>query len=306
MSGNVTGDAYFIYIDGEPSSEGGTSLSSPLMVGQWARVQAAASSAVQKRGGLGFADETIYRQAASADSCTSSDTTPCTSGSYARDFFDVTQSEYGAGNGAYQPGPGWDYTSGWGALNVANFTQDVDGTTNATDGYTGTEKPAAVVSTASSTSPTGNATDPVDVSLGNEPSLDLTGATLQASASNGVTATLSGPGIGALPPADATNGSSFFVTWLDGATVYYARANESPDRELDVHLRQHGHLRPVLDVRLQRHGLERGHRERQLGHRDDHDSHPGVGGRLADGGDAADRSSGVRSARRGHAGRGTR
>ena len=89
MSGNVTGDAYFIYIDGEPSSEGGTSLSSPLMVGQWARVQAAASSAVQKRGGLGFADETIYRQAASADSCTSSDTTPCTSGSYARDFFDV-------------------------------------------------------------------------------------------------------------------------------------------------------------------------------------------------------------------------
>lgn len=160
--------------------------------------------------------------------CLSTHTTPCTSGSYARDFFDVTQSEYGAGNGAYQPGPGWDYTSGWGALNVANFTQDVDGTTNATDGYTGTEKPAAVVSTASSTSPTGNATDPVDVSLGDEPSLDLTGATLQASASNGVTATLSGPGIGALPPADATNGSSFFVTWLDGATVYYARANESP------------------------------------------------------------------------------
>ena len=91
---------------------------------------------------------------------------PCTPGSYARDFFDVTQSEYGAGNGAYQPGPGWDYASGWGALNVANFTQDVDGTTNATVGYTGAEKSAAV-STASSTSPVGNATDPVDVSLGN-------------------------------------------------------------------------------------------------------------------------------------------
>jgi pseudomonalisin len=228
MSGNVTGDAYFIYIDGEPSSEGGTSLSSPLMVGQWARVQAAASSAVQKRGGLGFADETIYRQAASADACTSSNTAPCTGGSYGRDFFDVTQSELGAGNGAYQPGPGWDYASGWGALNVANFTQDVDGATNAADGYSGAERPAAVVSTASSTSPQGSATDPVDVSLGNEPSLDLTGATLAASASNGITATLSGPGIGALPPPDATNGSSFFVTWLDGATVYYARANESP------------------------------------------------------------------------------
>jgi len=228
LSGNVTGDAYFIYIDGEPSSEGGTSLSSPLMMGQWARVQAAASNAVQKHGGLGFADETIYRQAASADSCSSSDTAACSSGSYARDFFDVTQSEYGAGNGAYQPGPGWDYASGWGALNVANFTQDVDGSTNATNGYAGTEKTAVTVSTASSTSPTGNATDPVDVSLGNRDSLDLTGATLTASASKGITATLSGPGIGALPPPDATNGSSFFVAWLDGATVYYARANESP------------------------------------------------------------------------------
>ncbi|HTW13034.1 MAG TPA: hypothetical protein VME01_09835, partial [Solirubrobacteraceae bacterium] len=39
--------------------------------------------------------------------------------------------------------------------------------------------------------------------------------------------TLSGPGIGALPPLDATNGNSYFVAWLDGATVYYARANES-------------------------------------------------------------------------------
>ena len=137
MSGNVTGDGYFIYIDGEPSSEGGTSLSSPLMMGQWTRIQAAASSKVQQSGGLGFANETIYRQAKSADSCSSSSTTSCTSSPYARDFFDVTDSEYGAGNGAYQPGPGWDYTSGWGPLNVANFAQDVDGTTNATRAYGG-------------------------------------------------------------------------------------------------------------------------------------------------------------------------
>jgi pseudomonalisin len=228
MSGNITGDAYFIYIDGEPSSEGGTSLASPLMMGQWTRVQAAAAKKVQKRGGLGFADETIYRQAASADACSSSDTAPCSSGPYSRDFFDVTQSEYGVGNGAYQPGPGWDYASGWGSLNVANFTQDVDGSTEAADRYGRPEKRAAVVKTASSTSPLGNATDPVDVSLGNDPSLDLTGATLAASASQGVTATLSGPDLGALPPPDATDGSSFFVAWLYGATVYYARADESP------------------------------------------------------------------------------
>lgn len=237
MSGNVTGDGYFIYIDGEPASEGGTSLASPLMMGQWTRVQAAAPARVQKpgqpAGGLGFADETIYRQAKSADACTSSDTAPCTSSQYTRDFFDVTQSEYGAGNGVYQPGPGWDYTSGWGALNVANFTQDVDGTTNATYAYGGTEKPASTVATAVMTSPEGNATDPVDVSLGNEPSLDLTEASLSGSASKGIVATLTGPGIGALPPPDAGNGNSYFVAWLENTggklTVYYARADESPE-----------------------------------------------------------------------------
>jgi pseudomonalisin len=227
MSGNITGDAYFIYIDGEPSSEGGTSLASPLMMGQWTRVQAAASAAVQGRGGLGFADPTIYRQASSADSCSGSDTATCTSDPYGRDFFDVTSSEYGVGNGAYQPSSGWDYASGWGSLNVANFTKDVDGTTNAAYGSGGVEGPAPVVTTARMNGPVGNATDPVDVSLGNDESLNITGATLIGSATKGITATLSGPSIGALPPADATSGNSYFVAWLQGATVYYARANES-------------------------------------------------------------------------------
>ncbi len=74
LSGNVTGDGYFIYIDGEPSSEGGTSLSSPLMLGQWARVQAAASKTVASKGGVGFADPLIYAQAKDADTCSA---TPC-------------------------------------------------------------------------------------------------------------------------------------------------------------------------------------------------------------------------------------
>ena len=50
LSGNITGDGYFIYSDGVPASEGGTSLSSPLMLGQWARVQAAASKSYPVRG----------------------------------------------------------------------------------------------------------------------------------------------------------------------------------------------------------------------------------------------------------------
>jgi hypothetical protein len=225
LSGNITGDGYFIYNDGEPSSEGGTSLSSPLMLGQWARVQAAASKSVQSAGGLGFANPVIYRQAAGADGCAAS---PCANAPiYARDFFDVTDSEFGAGNGAYQPGPGWDYASGWGAINVANFTQDVDHTTNAPAAATSPERDAVQVSTASMTSPTGNATDPADVSVGNEASLDLTRATLTTSSDGStITATLTGPSLGSAPPPDASGGDTFYVAWEYGGKVYYLKASE--------------------------------------------------------------------------------
>ncbi len=225
LSGNVTGDGYFMYIDGEPSSEGGTSLSSPLMMGQWARIQAAAAKTVQGKGGLGFADPVFYAQAKDADTCSSS---PCANAAvYNRDFFDVTESEYGAGNGAYQPGPGWDYASGWGALNVANFIQDVDGTTSAADAAAAAEKPAVQVSTATMTSPVGNATDPADVSLGNEASLDLTKATLTTSPDGStIIATLTGPSLGSSPPADAPGGNIFRVAWEYQGKVYYAEADQ--------------------------------------------------------------------------------
>ena len=286
MSGNVTGDQYFIYIDGKPSGEGGTSLSSPLDVGQWARVQAGASPDVQSKGGLGFAAPVIYGQASSADSCsasltaTSAQAAACTSTPYAQDFTDVVESEYGAGNGAYQPGPGWDYASGWGALNVADFVADVDcsaqtdgcaappagagyslgnwkhakgdytGTIVANAPYAGQEGPAATVTTATLDGPRGWSTDPVDISSvtpgpnqapggppvpipgdnstpNYDPSLDITGASLTANATT-VTATISGPYLGALPPPTAgAGGNSYFVTWLYKGTVYYARANES-------------------------------------------------------------------------------
>lgn len=212
LSGNVTGDAYFIYIDGEPSSQGGTSLSSPLMVGQWTRVQAGAPTNVQKRGGLGFADETIYKQALGPN--------------YANEFYDVTQSEYGVGNGAWQPGPGWDYASGWGSLNVANFIAAVDNNPShlARVAETAPEKAAVTVSSVSMSSPQGNATDPLVLSLGNDASLDLTDVTLTASASKGITATFTGPNLGALPPDGQS--ASFYAAWLYKGTVYYAQANE--------------------------------------------------------------------------------
>ncbi len=104
-SGDIATSSYDIYSDelGGASGEGGTSLSSPLMVGMWARVQAAA------RGGTGFANPLIYAVGKNATQD-------------AADFND-----YAVGtNGAYQAMPGWDYVSGWGTPNLTPLMKDVD------------------------------------------------------------------------------------------------------------------------------------------------------------------------------------
>jgi pseudomonalisin len=107
-SGDIATSSYDIYSDelGGASSEGGTSLSSPLMVGMWTRIQAAS------RRGTGFADPDIYRVAENA-------------GDYAQAFND-----YEAGtNGFYQATPGWDYVSGWGTPVLTPLMGCVDGRT---------------------------------------------------------------------------------------------------------------------------------------------------------------------------------
>ncbi len=107
-SGDIATSSYDIYSDelGGASGEGGTSLSSPLMVGMWTRIQAAS------RRGTGFADPDIYRVAENATD-------------YAQAFND-----YQAGtNGFYQAAPGWDYVSGWGTPFLTPLMTDVDGRT---------------------------------------------------------------------------------------------------------------------------------------------------------------------------------
>jgi pseudomonalisin len=104
-SGDIATSSYTIYSPelGGDSSEGGTSLSSPLWVGMWARIQGATA------GGTGFADDDIYAVAGDA-------------AKYARDFYDLQT----ATNGAYQAGPGWDYVSGWGVPDLADLAADVE------------------------------------------------------------------------------------------------------------------------------------------------------------------------------------
>lgn len=90
-----------VIVDGSAQQIGGTSLASPLFVGTWARVLAANSS-------LGFAAPLIYSDAAS---------------NYASDFHDVTSGN----NSGETAAVGWDYTTGFGSINIANFVAHVAG-----------------------------------------------------------------------------------------------------------------------------------------------------------------------------------
>jgi xanthomonalisin len=76
-----------IIVNGSPAQYGGTSLSSPLFVGFWARMIAA------KGTGIGFAAPRLYQLPASA-------------------FHDVTSGS----NGGESAAPGWDYCTGFGSI----------------------------------------------------------------------------------------------------------------------------------------------------------------------------------------------
>ena len=93
------------------SGWGGTSLASPLFAGLWAR-------ALATRPSLGFAGTLIYANAI---------------GNYASDYHDVTSGS----NGGQTAAAGWDYPTGFGSFNVANFVSHV------ASGGSGNQPPAA-------------------------------------------------------------------------------------------------------------------------------------------------------------------
>jgi pseudomonalisin len=105
ISGDVaTGNGLLINSDNGADSQGaGTSLSSPLWLGVWTRIQAAASGK-----GLGFANYKIYKLAQSSGG---------------RDFYDVTVGD----NQPYPAKPGYDNTTGWGTPEISQIMQDLTG-----------------------------------------------------------------------------------------------------------------------------------------------------------------------------------
>ena len=125
ISGDVvTGNGLLINGDNGPDSQGaGTSLSSPLWLGVWTRIQAAASGK-----GLGFANYRIYKLAQSSGG---------------RDFYDVTVGD----NQPYPAKPGYDNTTGWGTPEISQIMQDLTGRLTPTHNTT----PAPVVTSPSTT-----------------------------------------------------------------------------------------------------------------------------------------------------------
>ena len=95
-------------------AEGGTSLSSPLWAGMWARVQAHHDAVdpvtlqADPAKSLGLADRVIYKLAQGANT--------------ARDFNDIT-----AGGNPLPAAPGWDFPTGWGSPDLTNLTEDASG-----------------------------------------------------------------------------------------------------------------------------------------------------------------------------------
>jgi subtilase family serine protease len=125
ISGDVaTGNGLEINSDSGPDSQGaGTSLSSPLWLGVWTRIQAAASGK-----GLGFANYKIYKLAESSGG---------------RDFYDVTVGD----NQPYPATPGYDNTTGWGTPEISQIMQDLTGRLTPTHNTT----PAPIVTSPSTT-----------------------------------------------------------------------------------------------------------------------------------------------------------
>jgi len=204
LSGDVTGNGYTVVGDMVPGTSGGTSLASPLWMGMWTRIQAAAADQAH---GLGFADPILYAAG--------------TSSHYAQDFNDITVGT----NGLYSAARGWDYVSGWGTPNLTNLMQDIDGRTAPVSTATPLAVPAAPLATVCGTaftSPTGNATDPV--TNGQDPQLDLTGGSLNLSADGStlhavlsvadLTATVPGIGMAA----------DWFMFWTSNGTTWFAQA----------------------------------------------------------------------------------
>ena len=222
MSGDVSDNGYNIVENGSltPGAGAGTSLSSPLWVGMWTRIQAAApplyTQTVAAKGrsrhaaatvsfpGLGFADWPIYRVAESR--------------AYGNDFFDVTLGT----NGLYHATTGWDYVSGWGVPDVTNLMQTLDGTTTPTNNVV--PPPPATTPNPCNALWQNKAHTATDTFGNSDPQLTLLQGDIAPSADGkSLVVKLSVEDLSATVPPGAT-GADWYATWTYKGTEYFAQA----------------------------------------------------------------------------------
>lgn len=205
LSGNASqGMAVRVY--DAPETVRGTSLSTPLAMGMWARVVAAAGRP------LGPAAPALYGLDAARR---------------ASAFHDVTEGEF-LGNGAYLTGPGWDYTSGYGVPDVARLAALLGGRTEARRQVAPAPVPEAASDAPAhagdaclpiATSPAGN----VDTTAFGDDTLDITAVSM-ASGGDSLAITVTGPRLDLSPTPPGAPSSVVRVQWAYGGAAWVAQA----------------------------------------------------------------------------------
>lgn len=227
ISGDVaTGNGLSITNDSGSDQQGaGTSLSSPLWLGFWTRIQAAAKS----KKGLGFANYSIYALAKSSGG---------------RDFYDVTVGD----NQPYPAKPGYDNVSGWGTPEVTQIMQDLTGSLTPSHYAT----PAPVVSTATTTcgqlfsDPAGDDSYAVEgqtlAAQGTTPQLDITGGQMLLSPDGQTLRTIIT--VKDLSTTVPTGGveNDYNVVWTFGGTQYFTQLAVEPGGVVNAYDGQLLHL----------------------------------------------------------------
>lgn len=226
QSGDVATNGYGIVAEGETSYPGGgTSLSSPLWMGMWTRVQAAARSVH----GLGFANPTLYAQYRSEHA--------------GADFFDIGggQSSPPAGNGVYVSTPGWDYTSGMGSPNVTNLARNINGSATPKHPVLPTQPPAGSTTRPNACTPlftdaAGDDSYPLGTSSGGNPQLDVLAGNMGVSADGKtlrVFTTIKNLSTASASPIGG--GNEYYFLWTYNGTTYFADAEVDPTGAVTYH-----------------------------------------------------------------------
>jgi hypothetical protein len=228
QSGDVISNGMTVTMAGNnDSAGGGTSLSSPMWLGMWTRIQAASS----RSRGLGFADATIYRIA--ADSTKRS-----------RDFFDVGGVSTDTAITCNGPNPyncshaGWDYLTGWGTPDVTNLMLDADGKTAPTHLTTPNPVPPPPVDTGNNggtTCPGPQVIDPTADAPNTYPggdgsnmnNLDIVNVNFASPNATTLRVTLAVKDLEAPPPPTNLPSAYWSVYWTYNGVEYYVQATSN-------------------------------------------------------------------------------